>query len=56
VQPGDLIVEVDRRPVEGVDALYEALDAGADELTLLLVRGEQEREATVPLAPTEGQR
>jgi serine protease Do len=49
VQPGDLIVEVDGRPVDGVDTLYDVLDGGAEELTLLLVRGEQEREVKVPL-------
>ncbi len=49
VQRGDLVVEVDRRPVDGVDVLYDVLDSGRDEVVLLLVRGEQEREVKVAL-------
>jgi S1-C subfamily serine protease len=49
LQDGDLLVAVDKRPLEGVDALYDALEAaGADgELNLTVVRGEDEREVTV---------
>src|SRR4051794_33141485 len=49
VQRGDLIVAIDRRPLEGVDALYDALEAAGPqgELTLTVVRGEEEREVTV---------
>jgi serine protease Do len=56
LQRGDLIVEVDGRPVDGVDALYDALDGGADELALRLVRGEQERDVKVPLRADGGER
>ena len=49
LQDGDLLVAVDKRPLEGVDALYDTLEAaGADgELNLTVVRGEDEREVTV---------
>ena len=53
VQPGDLVVAVDRRPVEGVDVLYEVLDAGPDQVRLTLVRGEQERDVEVALTGAE---
>jgi S1-C subfamily serine protease len=49
VQLGDLVVAVDGRPVDGVDVLYEALDAAPPELALTLVRGEQERDVKVAL-------
>jgi S1-C subfamily serine protease len=47
VQPGDLVVAVDGRPIDGVDVLYDVLDAAPAELRLTLVRGEQERDVTV---------
>jgi serine protease Do len=47
VQPGDLVVAVDGRPIDGVDVLYDVLDAAPEELRLTLVRGEQERDVTV---------
>jgi serine protease Do len=49
LQDGDLVVAVDKRPLEGVDALYDALEAaGPDgELALTVVRGESERDVTV---------
>ena len=45
---------VDKRPLEGVDALYDALEAaGTDgELKLTVVRGEDEREVTVRFGET----
>src|SRR5437763_13848577 len=53
VQPGDLVVAVVRRPVEGVYVLYEVLDAGPDQVRLTLVRGEQERDVEVALTGAE---
>ncbi len=49
LQDGDLVVAAERRPLESVDALYDALEAaGPDgELALTVVRGESEREVTV---------
>ena len=54
LQDGDLLVAVDKRPLEGVDALYDALEAaGTDgELKLTVVRGEDEREVTVRFGET----
>jgi serine protease Do len=49
VEPGDLIVAVDGRAVDGVDALYDVLDAAPEQLALTLVRGEQERDVEVAL-------
>jgi serine protease Do len=56
VQAGDLIVAVDRRPIDSVDVLYDALDAAPAELALTLVRGEDEREVKVALSPEEAAR
>ena len=50
IERGDLIVAVDGKPVKRVDDIHAALDAGADELRLTLVRGTDEREVTVSLA------
>jgi serine protease Do len=49
LQAGDLIVAVDKRPLDGVDGLYDALEAAgpAGELELTVVRGEAERDVTV---------
>jgi S1-C subfamily serine protease len=50
LEPGDLIVAVGGRPVDGVEALYTALDsvaAAGGELELTLVRGTDERSVTV---------
>ena len=54
LQDGDLLVAVDKRPLEGVDALYDALEAaGTDgELELTVVRGEEEREVTIHFGET----
>ncbi len=50
VAQGDLIVAAADRPVEGVDALHEALDrAAAGEVSLTVVRGTDERELEVKL-------
>jgi serine protease Do len=53
IERGDLIVSVAGRPVERVDALYEALDSAApgDRLDLGVVRGTEERDITVELQP-----
>lgn len=49
LKDGDLLVAVDKRPLEGVDALYDALEAAGTggELSLTVVRGEDEREVKV---------
>jgi S1-C subfamily serine protease len=49
VERGDLIVAAAGREIDGVEALYEALDgAGAQgSLALTLVRGTDERTVTV---------
>jgi serine protease Do len=51
VQRGDLIVAAGESPVDGVDALYEALDAAraGGTLELKLVTGTDERDVTVEL-------
>jgi S1-C subfamily serine protease len=56
VEPGDLIVAADGRPIESVDDLYESLDrAGAGaRLTLALVRGTETRDLEVSLDSVEG--
>jgi serine protease Do len=49
LEPGDLIVTIGGKPVEGVESLYSALDsvaAGGGELDLGLVRGTDERSVT----------
>jgi serine protease Do len=52
IERGDLIVAVGGNAVDGIDALHAALDAAApgDSLALALVRGTEERQATVTLA------
>jgi serine protease Do len=49
---GDLIVTANGRPTTGVDSLYEALDAAADDgkLELTIVRGTDETTVSVDLA------
>lgn len=51
---GDLLVSAGGRPLDGVDALYAALD-GVDEgaITLGVVRGAEEREVEVRFEPGE---
>jgi serine protease Do len=48
---GDLIAAAAGRQIEKVDVLYEALDgaAGAEQLELTIVRGNEERDVTVSL-------
>jgi len=46
-QRGDLIVAAGEAPVEGIDALYAALDGAGDRLTFTVVRGNDERELEV---------
>jgi serine protease Do len=52
LERGDLLVAAGGRKLDGVDALYSALDgvpAGGGELTLTVVRGTEEREVPVRL-------
>ena len=52
LERGDLLVAAGGRELDGVDALYSALDsvpAGGGELTLTVVRGTEEREVPVRL-------
>jgi serine protease Do len=46
LQPGDLLVAAAGTPLDGVDALLDALDAAPDALALTAVRGTEEREVT----------
>jgi serine protease Do len=48
VQRGDLLVEVNGRPLSSVDELFDALEAGG-ELELALVRGTEDRKINVSL-------
>ena len=47
LERGDLIVAVGGKPVTRIDDLHGALDAGAGELRLTVVRGAEEREVSV---------
>ena len=49
IESGDLIVAASGRPVDGIDALYQQLDATAPggSLELTLVRGDDERTVKV---------
>lgn len=47
LERGDLIVAAGGAPVDGVDALYAALDAAGSGLALTVVRGTEEREVNV---------
>jgi serine protease Do len=49
IERGDLLVAADGRPIEGIDALYEALDRAKDRgrLELSVVRGSDERTVAV---------
>jgi serine protease Do len=56
IERGDLLVAAGGRDLEGVDALYEALDAVPPEggtLDLTIVRGTEERPVTVEFATSE---
>ncbi len=50
VERGDLIVAAGGNPVKRIDDIHALLDGDADELTLRLLRGSDEREVTVKLA------
>jgi S1-C subfamily serine protease len=48
IEPGDLIVAAERRPIEDVESLYQALDAAAEgTLNLTVVRASDERDVEV---------
>jgi len=49
VAPGDLLVGVDDRPLRSVDDLLDALEAGADALTLTVIRDGAPRDIGVRL-------
>jgi serine protease Do len=51
LQRGDLIVGAAGSPVTSADDLYAVLDRGAETLTLRVVRGADERDIVVALAP-----
>jgi serine protease Do len=55
IERGDLIVSAGGRPLDKIDALYEALDAASpgDSLELRVVRGTDERDITVRLEADE---
>jgi S1-C subfamily serine protease len=56
IERGDLLVSAGGRDLEGVDALYEALDAVPAEggtLDLTIVRGTEERPVTVEFETSE---
>jgi serine protease Do len=55
IERGDLLVAAGGRDLDGVDALYEALDEAADggTLDLTIVRGTEERSLTVEFDTTE---
>jgi serine protease Do len=56
IERGDLLVAVDGGPLEGVDTLYEALDAlpaGGGTIVLTVVRGTDERPVTVDFGTRE---
>src|SRR5207248_7082859 len=43
LERGDLLVAAGDTPLDSVDALFEALEAGPDKLTLRVLRGAEER-------------
>jgi serine protease Do len=47
LQRGDLLVAAGDTPLDGVDDLFEALEAGPETLTLRVVRGTEERDVEV---------
>jgi serine protease Do len=52
IERGDLIIGANGTPIEGIDDLYAAIDAAGDELKLKTLRGADEREAKLTLAPS----
>jgi serine protease Do len=53
LERGDLLVELNGKPLERVDDLYTALDAPAESLELKVLRGTDERTLTVAFAKAE---
>jgi serine protease Do len=53
VRQGDLIVAVNGTAVRTADDLFDAMEAGAAELQLRVLRGTEETDITVRLAPAE---
>jgi serine protease Do len=51
IERGDLLVAANGAELTALDDIHTALDAGADELRLTVVRGTEEREVTVTLQP-----
>jgi serine protease Do len=49
LERGDLLVRAGDRELASMDDLFDALDAAGDALTLVVVRGTEERELQVPL-------
>ena len=50
LERGDLLVELDGRPLERIDDLYAALDTGGDALALGVLRGTDRRDVRVEFA------
>jgi serine protease Do len=46
LERGDLLVAAGGRPVDGFDALFDALEGAGDAISLTVVRGTEEREVT----------
>ena len=53
LQRGDLLVELDGKPLERIDDLYTALDANADAIALGVVRGADRRDVQIRFGGTE---
>jgi putative serine protease PepD len=53
LQRGDLLVELDGKPLERIDDLYAALDANADAIALGVLRGTDQREVQIRFGGTE---
>jgi serine protease Do len=52
IRQGDLIVAVNGAPVSSADDLFDAMETGASELQVSVVRGTEEVEITVRVEPT----
>ena len=52
IREGDLIVAVNGAAVTNADDLFDAMETGADELQVKVVRGTEEIDITVRLEPT----
>jgi serine protease Do len=53
LQRGDLLVDLDGKPLERIDDLYTALDANADAIALGVLRGTDQREVQIRFGGTE---